>query len=285
MSLTKFNESVTNHQSLPDKPTISSAELKTLWDKAGVDIKNYLNQILTEEIDSKISEFQTKIDNNTSLINNNTSSINNMLNTVYPVGSIYMSINNTNPSTIFGGTWVSWGAGKVPVGVNANETEFNSVEKTGGAKTHTLTTQQIPSHTHTFHGNSHSHSLNNHTHSIPKLYGNADFVDLKGNVWNTAVQSKSIGLSANGICEPIGGGTGSAGYATNSQDVAINWTDTFEINASHNHPVTTNASTTGQASGNTGNATQTGYNDNTGSGQAHNNLQPYITCYMWKRTA
>ena len=100
MSLTKFNESVTNHQSLPDKPTLSSAELKTLWDKAGVDIKNYLNQILTEEIDSKISEYQTKIDNNTSLINNNTSSINNMLNTVYPVGSIYMSINNTNPSTI-----------------------------------------------------------------------------------------------------------------------------------------------------------------------------------------
>lgn len=284
MSLTKFNESVTNHQSLPDKPTLSSAELKTLWDKAGVDIKNYLNQILTEEIDSKISEFQTKINNNTSLINNNTSSINNMLNNVYPVGSIYMSVNNTNPSTIFGGTWVAWGAGKVPVGVNANETEFNSVEKTGGAKTHTLTTQQIPSHAHTFHGNAHSHSLNNHTHSIPKLYGNADFVDLKGKVWNMAVQSSSTGLSANGICNLIGE-EGRVGYAEKTKDGGLNYEDTVEINTSHNHTVSTNSSTTGQASGNTGNATQTGYNDNTGGGQAHNNLQPYITCYMWKRTA
>lgn len=191
-----------------------------------------------------------------------------VFNLIYPVGSIYMSVNKTNPSTLFGGTWIAWGAGKVPVGVNASETEFNSVEKTGGAKTHTLTTAQIPSH---------NHSLNNHTHSIPKLYGNADFVDLKGNVWNMAVQSSSTGLSANGICSPIGGGTGSAGYATNSQGVAINWTDTFEINAGHNHPVTTNASTTGQAGG--------GNTGNTGSGQAHNNLQPYITCYMWKRTA
>lgn len=285
MSLTKFSESVTNHQSLPDKPTLSSAELKTLWDKAGVDIKNYLNQILTEEIDSKISEFQTKIDNNTSLINNNTSSINNMLNTVYPVGSIYMSINNTNPSTIFGGTWVSWGAGKVPVGVNASETEFNSVEKTGGAKTHTLTTQQIPSHTHTFHGNAHNHSLNNHTHSIPQLSGNTSTKELEGSIWNLAVQSESTGVSADGIFGRSIDPQSKIGYATNSRYSSVPYTDKFYINATHNHTVSTNSSTTGQASGNTENATQTGYNDNTGGGQAHNNLQPYITCYMWKRTA
>jgi len=277
MSLTKFNESVTNHQSLPDKPTLSSAELKALWDKAGVDIKNYLNQILTEEIDSKISEFQTEI-------NNNTSSINNMLNTVYPVGSIYMSVNNTNPSTIFGGTWVSWGAGKVPVGVNANETEFNSVEKTGGAKTHTLTTQQMPSHTHTFHGNAHNHSLNNHTHSIPQLSGSTSTKELIGKVWNVAVQSSSTSLATSGIFTRVFDG-GGVGFAVNTDGGSSSYTDVFEINASHNHTVTTNSSTTGQASGNTGNATQTGYNDNTGGGQAHNNLQPYITCYMWKRTA
>lgn len=208
-----------------------------------------------------------------------------LISLIYPIGSIYMSVNNTNPSTIFGGTWVSWGAGKVPVGVNASETEFNSVEKTGGAKTHTLTTQEIPSHTHIFHGNAHNHSLNNHTHSIPSLSGYTDWKDLKGAIWNMAVQSSSIGLNANGICNPIGGGSGNAGYATNSQGVGINWTDNVEINAGHSHSVTTNASTTGQASGNTGNATQSGYNDNTGGGQAHNNLQPYITCYMWKRTA
>lgn len=53
---------------------------------------------------------------------------------VYPVGSIYMSVNNVNPSTLFGGTWQLWGAGRVPVGVDTNDTNFNTVEKTGGKK-------------------------------------------------------------------------------------------------------------------------------------------------------
>lgn len=272
MSLTKFNESVTNHQSLPDKPTLSSAELKTLWDKAGVDIKNYLNQILTEELDSKESNLRQ-------LIQQNTSNISNMLNTVYPVGSIYMSVNNANPSTIFGGTWVAWGAGKVPVGVNANETEFNSVEKTGGAKTHTLTTQQMPSHTHTFHGNAHNHSLNNHIHnfsgttSLDGEFGakfnalaNANTVNLVAEVWGTAGRD----YSATGYYD-----------TADRQRKESDFYDRLTVD-DHNH---TFSGTTGQASGNTGNATQTGYNDNTGGGQAHNNLQPYITCYMWKRTA
>lgn len=64
MSLTKFNKSVTNHQSLPDKPTLSSAELKALWDKASVDIKEYLNTILTEEVDGIISTLQSTISGN-----------------------------------------------------------------------------------------------------------------------------------------------------------------------------------------------------------------------------
>lgn len=245
MSLTKFNESVTNHQSLPDKPTLSSAELKTLWDKAGVDIKNYLNQILTEEIDSKISEFQTNIknnasaiNNNTSLINENTTSINNMLNRVYPIGSIYMSVNNTNPSTLFGGTWIAWGAGKVPVGVNANETEFNLVEKTGGAKTHTLTTQQIPSHGHSVSisssGSCTTGGGGNHTHPMVAL--------------GTASRGTQLYV--------FGPGKGST-YLDSAPD--------------HTHTVPNHTHTVNQS--------------NTGGGQAHNNLQPYITCYMWKRTA
>ena len=68
---------------------------------------------------------------------------------IYPVGSIYLSINNANPGTIFGGTWASWGTGRVPVGVDTAQTEFNTVQKTGGAKTHTLSTSEMPSHTHT----------------------------------------------------------------------------------------------------------------------------------------
>lgn len=68
---------------------------------------------------------------------------------IYPVGSIKMTADNTNPSTYLGGTWVAWGAGKVPVGVDTTDTDFATVEKTGGEKEHILTTNEMPSHEHT----------------------------------------------------------------------------------------------------------------------------------------
>ena len=56
---------------------------------------------------------------------------------VYPVGSIYISVIDTDPGILFGGTWETFGIGKTLVGVDTNQTEFNIVEKTGGSKTHT----------------------------------------------------------------------------------------------------------------------------------------------------
>lgn len=122
----------------------------------------------------------------------------------HPVGDIYLSVNPTNPGTLYGGTWVAWGSGRVPVGVNTSDTDFKTVEKTGGAKTHTLTVQEIPNH---------AHDLN-------------------------AVNE--------GVDNPNGGYH--PGWTFNKQYTAQ------VMSAS------------------------------TGGGQAHNNLQPYITCYMWKRT-
>lgn len=52
----------------------------------------------------------------------------------YPVGSIYLSVVNTNPSTWFGGTWVQIAKGRTLVGVDTNDTDFNTVQKTGGSK-------------------------------------------------------------------------------------------------------------------------------------------------------
>jgi hypothetical protein len=69
---------------------------------------------------------------------------------VYPVGSIYTTVSATAPATLLGmGTWVAFGAGKVPVGIDASQTEFDTIEETGGTKTHTLTTSEMPAHTHT----------------------------------------------------------------------------------------------------------------------------------------
>lgn len=79
---------------------------------------------------------------------------NEILNLIYPVGSIYMSTKNTDPASIFGGTWERI-TGKVLVGVNESDSDFSTVNKTGGSKTHVHTTQahtltiaQIPSHSH-----------------------------------------------------------------------------------------------------------------------------------------
>ena len=123
---------------------------------------------------------------------------------IYPVGSIYMSAVDTNPSTYLGGTWVSWGKGRVPVGVDEDQAEFASAEKTGGEKTHTLTTNEMPSH---------RHYLNN--------------PNAAGSTVNYTIT-----------------------YAPSSKGLA----GTLQTAAA-------------------------------GGGAAHNNMPPYITCYMWKRTA
>lgn len=135
---------------------------------------------------------------------------------IYPIGSIYFSAVGTNPSELFGfGTWQAWGAGRVPVGVDASQTEFNAVEKTGGEKAHALTINEMPSHTH-------------------------------------EISYRPIGDPSDdpfALFKSEGGITGTY----NSPGTELSQ-DALEAKAA-------------------------------GGGQAHNNLQPYITCYMWKRTA
>ena len=78
---------------------------------------------------------------------------------IYPVGHIYTTVASGNPNTLLAGmsgtTWVSFGSGQTLVGLNSGDADFNAIEETGGTKTnttstgnHTLTTAQIPSHTH-----------------------------------------------------------------------------------------------------------------------------------------
>ena len=159
--------------------------------------------------------------------------------TVYPVGSIYMSVNSTNTSTYFGGTWVAWGSGRVPVGINTSDTNFSTVEKTGGASTVTLTTSQIPAHTHTFTGSSATtNSTGAHTHNL----------NLQKTTWSGSSSSRVVVDASSGYTALSNKATTSAG--------------------AHSHTVTAKGS-----------------NANTGGGGSHTNLQPYIVCYMWKRTA
>jgi hypothetical protein len=62
----------------------------------------------------------------------------NFLSILYPVGTIYTNATvDTNPGTLFGfGTWAAFGAGRVPVGFDSTDSDFDSAEETGGSKEH-----------------------------------------------------------------------------------------------------------------------------------------------------
>lgn len=84
-----------------------------------------------------------------------------MMLAAHPVGSIYVSVENIDPGTIFGGRWVAWGSGRVPVGVDASDSDFNAAEKAGGSKELQAHTHTTPNHTHTIttaSAGSHSHN-------------------------------------------------------------------------------------------------------------------------------
>lgn len=75
----------------------------------------------------------------------------------FPVGYVYITVDPTNPNTVLGyGTWAAFGAGRMIVGFDSGQTEFDTVEETGGAKTVTLTAAQsgVPAHSHPMSGGS-----------------------------------------------------------------------------------------------------------------------------------
>ena len=88
-----------------------------------------------EELYQMIETLQNNINSLSTQVNNNNTNSNIFLKS-YPVGSIYISTSSTNPGSTYGGTWVEYGKGKTLVGVDSSDSDFNTVEKIGGEKTH-----------------------------------------------------------------------------------------------------------------------------------------------------
>ena len=144
---------------------------------------------------------------------------------VYPVGSIYSNAAvATNPGTLLGfGTWETFGAGRVMVGLDSGDTSFDVLEETGGSKTHTLTVAETPAHDH-----------------------DSPWVNGSGATDSTLYTGRTT-------TAPL----------TVYEDI-VNADDTYgTISVGEKIYKTTSV----------------------GDGDAHNILQPYITVYMWKRTA
>jgi len=119
-----------------------------------------------------------------------TSFVQGALQGAYPVGSIYMNATvATNPTTLLGfGTWVAFGAGKVPVGIDAADTDFNAVEETGGTKD-----AIVPTHNHTATTNS---TDAGHQHNY--IYRATTAVQSGSSTpcwFNTSTQSTTVGYA------------------------------------------------------------------------------------------
>lgn len=87
-----------------------------------------------------------KLENELSVANSqklNNLTLTNLIDKIYPVGSIYMSVNNVTPATLFGGTWEQI---KDKFLLSAGDTY--SAGSTGGEATHTLTVDEMPNHRH-----------------------------------------------------------------------------------------------------------------------------------------
>jgi len=124
-----------------------------------------------------------------------------------PVGYIYMSVVSTSPATLFGGTWSRVGQGRVLVGQDATQTEFDTAEETGGEKNHTITTCQLPAHTHSVdhdHPAATSSSDGAHTHTLERK----------------TASGTSTGVVRGGATATADGTTASGGGHTHSVDVA-----------------------------------------------------------------
>ncbi len=68
---------------------------------------------------------------------------------IFPVGTSYITNNPSfNPNTAWGGTWVKDCEGQTIVGQKANDSDFGTLDDVVGEKTHTLTINEMPSHTH-----------------------------------------------------------------------------------------------------------------------------------------
>lgn len=74
----------------------------------------------------------------------------NQLQVAWPIGSIFITVLTTNPADSLGfGVWTAFGAGKMLVGVDAADVDFDTAEETGGAKTVNLShTHSTPAHVH-----------------------------------------------------------------------------------------------------------------------------------------
>jgi hypothetical protein len=171
------------------------------------------------------------------------------LQAVYPVGSIYINAtSSSNPNSLLGfGTWEAFGAGRVMVGLNGSDADFDTAEETGGAKTVTSTGS------------------------------------ISGTVGGTALTEAQMPkhyhlmLGPNSVTSPQGSGSGSGVYGGGTPDDGTQAYGTYSTGGD----AASGTQTTGTSNGDSHTHSFSG----SFTGNATSVVQPYVVVRMWKRTA
>lgn len=239
--------------STPPVPALTSGDI---FDGASVDDMPLYHVLITDTVITSVTPVFTVL--------NSLDKVDEVISKVYPIGSIYMSVNNTNPGSLFGGTWQQI-QGKFLLGASSG----HSAGSTGGAETVTLSAGNIPAHTHTIPD--HTHTVPNHIHTVPAHT-------------HTATAS-TAGVHSHNIRRTMNAASGSARYAFEGTANVLK--PTLDAGA-HTHTITVaskaafNTTSSGTCTTGSGGSGNTG---STGSGSAVGIMPPYLAVYMWKRTA
>ena len=200
---------------------------------------------------------------------------------IYPVGSIYISVTDDTVAKVearFGGTWEKFGEGETLVGVNSSDTNFDTIEETGGTKTENYTPGATIGNTTLTAAQSglreHSHDFTNPTYSVT---GGAVTNGITGGSHSHTSKGWAKVTDGSGSYVTLGGAGQQTTYSTNAS------THTHNLPA-HTHTVTV-ASNGAVIKASAANATASHTHTFTGTQATISHLQPYITVYMYKRVS
>ncbi len=193
----------------------------------------------------------------------------------FPIGAVFIAVVNTDPATLLGyGTWAAIAAGRVLVGRDGADTDFDTAEETGGAKTKAISA----------HGGTAVADHSNHVHSGPADHASHThtYTDVPNHLHTLATGTGATGNFSQviGTVDTSSGGTG--GTPTQTALGTLSGNPTAGVATG-----TTAGPSAALSHGNTGNPTTTLTHSVT-QPSAHTDLnvvQPYFVVYMWKRTA